>query len=456
MDTKDPPRKMTLRQFGKGGLAILLVLNWVSCSKPDEKNSPKPQEENSHMMRAISIYSSDFVGGQIRVTKKGSASFQTLNGAPVSTIEGSESFVEAESGRAKAKPAGDPALVSDYTAKQAYARLIRALRNQRRPMLEALWLVHPQSSYVYDVGRNLKVGSWTFYFKDKSGVENRADVTCQGEVQIESGVPSSVLTGTTPMRPEAWVVDSSEALARTVSRGAAWYSTHPVGGWLVNIDIQGAGTRPVWVGNGGFMQTDSATGAPLGVVGFLVDATTGEIYGMAGRDRPHRVLSLPPAAEPQQATGGSNSWQHAHKGRDGRVVYDEELLRPMLMKERARQARDASSWSKSGVIEAVLGDWLGAGDDLDRAVSMQPANSEYRYYRSVVSIAVRDFDAALSDLRELSPEFKAKASEGARIIGMLKDTPTEETSFVFEAKTNGETIPIEVWIGTQPLTRPKQ
>jgi hypothetical protein len=114
----------------------------------------------------------------------------------------------------------------------------------------------------------------------------------------------------------------------------------------VNLDVKDAGTRPVWVGDGLFLQTDSVTGAPSGMVGFLVDATTGEIYGLAGRDAPHRVFALPPV-DPQQPTGRSNSWRDARKDTEGRVVYEQEPLKAMLLKEHARQTRDAFSWSTS-------------------------------------------------------------------------------------------------------------
>jgi hypothetical protein len=443
-----PARWCAVRRAGnlanlKTLLAILPVLISASCSKPPE--------EESQMSRTTSSYFSDLVAGQLRISKSGSAAFVLLNGAPVRTVEGSDSYIESESGGAKAQPAIEPMFASNYTAKQAFARLMRALRSQRRPMPEALWLVHPQSSYVLDVGRNLKVGSWVFFYQDASKTGSRAVITCRGDVQIESGGYDPVFRATSPIRLGDWIVDSSDALARTLSRGAAWYSIHPIGGWLVNIDIQNVGIRPVWVGDGQFLQTDSAGGA-RGLASFLVDATSGEIYGMEGRDSPQRVLAPSLADEGQRPS--SKSEQYAYRGPDGHVVYDQDQINSALIKEGIRAARNASSWATSGVMKAAVADWLGAGDDLDRAVNMERNNSQRRYYRSIISVAVRDFGAASSDLRDLGPDLKAKASEATRIIETLKNKPIDEASIVVEAKTNNGVIPIEIWIGTQPLTRP--
>jgi hypothetical protein len=107
-------------------------------------------------------------------------------------------------------------------------------------------------------------------------------------------------------------------------------------------------------------------------------------------------------------------------GVSGRLVYDRLLLRRLLAAEVSKASRAASSWRTSGVLNAALGNWLGAVDDLSRAVGLARDNDEVRYYHGLVSLIIRDFPTATKDFVALSPQFKNQADDGLKNVEILK------------------------------------
>ena len=91
-------------------------------------------------------------------------------------------------------------------------------------------------------------------------------------------------------------------------------------------------------------------------------------------------------------------------------------------------------------------------EDLDQAVQLAPHNDEFRYYRGLIRMFIRDFASATSDFKGLSSQFEQQAGEGLRTLAVLRGEQKRELgAIILNLQSNFGCVPLEVWIGAVPL-----
>jgi len=349
--------------------------------------------------------------------------------------------------------------VSYYSAKQAFAKLYTYLRDQQRPLPDAIWQVIPELSVFYREQFYGMVGGWVFFYRDQLGKEYEARLNCWGDVRIESATSDFAKSVPRPVQQNEWLLDNTDAHMIVLSRGGRGNNDN-VGGWLMASNIEGRGLRPLWAGHTWCRPENGSE--------IVVDAQTGELYQQIGRVPPKQSQivewngDFDPTSSAAEMSRSQYSywWPRAYTttplprppGVIGRIVYNRALLRASLQEESSRTSRNASSWRSSGVLQCVLGNWLKAIEDLDQAVQLAPHNDEFRYYRGLISMYIRDFASATSDFKGLSSQFEQQSDEGLRTLAILRGEQKRELSaIILNLQSNFGCVPLEIWIGAVPL-----
>jgi len=350
---------------------------------------------------------------------------------------------------------------TQYTAKQAQARLHRYLKRRGEPGIEKLWYVFPEQSF--DLKRSSLVGSWMLVFEDVNHQKLAVVLNCWGEAK--KGDPSQAnalihdLPG--PIQQNSWVLDNTDALRVAVRRGAVWLTDRPFGGVLLTLTIKGRGIRPVWGPNG--QLSLSVGGVPVPI---WVDAETGALYTVTGKGDGEEYVEVEELREPpwegffesqSPEADASRSvhpswWPRAYKGKDAWMVYNRRLLESGLKKE-ASGTRDASSWHTLGIIDAALGNWIQALDNLDEAVNLDSRNDSYRYDRAIVSLIIRDFEAATADLATVRTDDLRQPIERTKAIvqRLQRNSSLAGCEELRDASTNLGIVPLQICGGPLPV-----
>jgi hypothetical protein len=348
-----------------------------------------------------------------------------------------------------------------YSAKQAFARLTLYLREHKQPLPKVIWNAMPKRTALYSYGESGGlsgiVGGWVFFYKDTQGRTRNARLNCWGEVMIEEVDTDFVKIYPRAIQIHEWVLDNNDAHMVVLSRGGEGKANN-FGGWLMTVDVEGRGIRPVWAG-GTWNMPDK---------GFLimVDAQTGELY------HPISEKKLKPIALTQKPlevewNGGFDEkstealisrseyyywWPRAYQNFEGRYIYNRKLLQAKVQEEESKPSRSVSSWVTSGVLHSVLGKWVEAVNDLSRAIEMDPQNHDYRYYRGLIFMVIRDLDKAISDFQALPQDNKDRA-DALGYIAILRGKKERGglVSFMRNIDTDVGMVPLEVYIGSVPL-----
>lgn len=348
-----------------------------------------------------------------------------------------------------------------YSAKQAFGRLTLYLREHKQPLPKVIWSAIPERTALYSHGESGGlsgiVGGWVFFYEDAEGRMRSARLNCWGEVMIEEGDTDFAKTYPGDIQLHEWVLDNNDAHMVVLSRGGEGRTSN-FGGWLMKVSVEGRGIRPVWAGGTWYMPDK----------GFLimVDAQTGELY------RPMCEKKLEPLAPIQEPLGAewnggfdekstealiSRSeqyywWPRAYRNFEGRYIYNRKLLHAKLQEEERQPSRSASSWMTSGILHSVLGEWTEAVDDMNRAIGMEPQNHDYRYYRGLIFMVIRDLDNAVSDFQAL-PQGSKDRVDNLGYIPILRGKKDAGglVAFMRNIGTDVGMVPFEVYIGSLPL-----
>lgn len=348
--------------------------------------------------------------------------------------------------------------VSYYSAKQAFARLSTHLRERSSPSPKLLWQVIPELSVFYREQFHGMVGGWVFFYEDEQGGKHEARANCWGELVVQPATTDLARGLVAPVKPSDWILDNTDAHVLVLEQGGEGNGDN-IGGWLMAARVEGVGIRPVWAGHSWRLR---AQGGEVSV-----DAYTGELYPRSGRTEKESAIvewngDFDPGSSGAQMSQSSYRywWPRAYAttplprpaGVFGRLVYDRALLRRQLAAESAKTSRTASSWKTSGVLRAVLGDWLGAVDDLAQALTLAPDDDEIKYYRGLMLLVIRDFQSAVSHFKGLSSKFKQQSDDGLKNVAILKGQQKRELgAIILSMNTDVGSVPIEVWIGAAPL-----
>jgi hypothetical protein len=354
--------------------------------------------------------------------------------------------------------------VTSYTAKQAFARLTLHLRNQQRALPRELWQMIPLRTALYTYQDNEKlagtIAGWVIWYEDHDGKNYEARLDCWGGLKIAADEKASGRTFRRPVELGRWILDNTDAHCLVLSRGGA-ANARNFGGWLMTIDVLGRGIRPVWAGGAWRLPTLRSI--------VLVDAETGAMYRPAGENK---YVPIEPDVNTSntseaQWNGGFDEksidallsrsehsywWPYCYRNAQSRYIYNRKLLRAKLLEEQRKANRSASSWLTSGILNAALGNWIAAADDLAKASSMEPENSDYRFYRVLVLLVIRDLETASFEVKQLREGNKHNDDA----LNYLKILRGEEKAgglagFMRNIKTDAGWIPLEIWIGSVPL-----
>ena len=340
--------------------------------------------------------------------------------------------------------------------KAALGRLTLYLRDSHRPLVEGIWNAIPSNSALYTSNEGLSrtVGGWEIFYTDQRRNDWQAAINCWGKISVQH-VQGGGNQFKRYIRPFELVVDNTDANAIALAIGGE-AKADGLGGWLLAVDVDGRGVRPVWAGMEWFLRKQ-------GVL-IAVDAQTGEIYtpSTENKMRPLNLHAAPPSASwnggfeetSVDALMGSSKtyywWPRAYEDGEDNYIYNRALLNQELARESQRPQRDAASWFTTGVIHDALGDWASGINDLDRAAELAPGAKDVLYYRGLSYLVVRDLDKARRDFSKLNDK---ERGDGLDKVSLFKGDKGSNSLFQFmsNARTSDGYIPIVVQVGPLPL-----
>ncbi|MEO0101290.1 MAG: tetratricopeptide repeat protein [candidate division WOR-3 bacterium] len=347
--------------------------------------------------------------------------------------------------------------MSYYSAKQAFARLILYLRENKQPLPQVIWNGIPERTSIYSHGESGLlsgiVGGWLFCYEDINGNTWIARLTCLGEVVIEKEETDFNKFYPRPIKLDEWILDNTDAHIAVLREGGEG-RVNNFGGWLMTVVVKDRGARPVW-GGGAWYMPDK--GLPI-----MVDAQTGELYD----EEKAEPITLSKTYKTEWDGGFDEKspdaliskseyyywWPRAYRNFNGYYIYNRLLLLTKLEEEKSKLSRSASSWMTTGILHGILGNWEKAVDDLNKAIQMEPQNSDYRYYRGLTFLIIRDLDKATSDFLSLPQDSKAR-TDALRYVETLRGKKESEGIIAFAQNiiTDIGMIPLEVHLGPIPL-----
>jgi len=356
--------------------------------------------------------------------------------------------------------------LTQYSAKQALGRLEVQLKRLGQPGLAKIWNAIPERSAVYKNRESKElswvVGGWVFCFEDTAGGAYEARVNCWGEVKLAKDETDMSKVYPRFIKPDELAVDNLNAHKIVLDQGGE-NTENNHGGWLMTIEVESRGIRPVWAGGCWIMPDKGLMVA--------VDAQTGEIYRL-GSDGGKGVPLAGAAMAPKEWDGGFKEdstealigrsdnphlWPHCYREMIiGGYVFNRKLLNGDRQKEEAKPGRPASSWMTTGIINAALGNWGQGISDLNKAIELEPQTQNFRECRGFLSLVIRDLDTADVDIQ---PDAKGKeAVEPTEIFKMLRgqSDPGGFLASMHVFKTEVGFIPLELNIGMEPFKRLRQ
>jgi hypothetical protein len=348
-----------------------------------------------------------------------------------------------------------------YTAKQAYGHLVCYLRSRNSALPIGLSHVLPERSAIYAYDERLAdiIGGWLIEFSDAKGRIWEARLNCWGDTSLtpvsEEGRNRSSVT----VAPAEWVLDNVDAHRVALSRGAVG-SPSSCGGSLMALRVKGRGVRPVWAGG--------AWRLPGRGLIIAVDAHSGEVYRFAD-DRSLELLDGDASTVSDDWDGGFAPkssealfarydhpywWPNAYQDAGGRYVYNRSALLAKITEEQQKVERKPSSWFATGIAAAVLGRWDSAARDLDEAVKLAPEDSDFRFARGLVRLAIRDLDGATKDFAA-SPGDASRVGDSVQHLEMLRGARSRGglLGFMHNLETDFGFLPIELRIGPEFLNK---
>ena len=358
----------------------------------------------------------------------------------------------------QAPPVADNRPMTAYGAKAALARLRMAARELGRPEPKGVWRITPLIATVRtskDGSQTRTIGGWTVRYQDAKGKSALAQLNCWGEVKFASDNPEALIVALPAVPIAEIVLDHEDAHALVLRRGGEGIADGAVG-WLMNIEVDRRGVRPVW---GGESWTLGGPGAWV-----VVDAYTGEFY------RPSEGNRMQPL-DPDQPklwkewNGGFDEdsddakagradkpywWPRAYSCEGDQFVYNRGELRRAIDAEEGRADRNARSWMTSGFLRAGLGDWVAAETDMSKAIAMEPASDNARIARGLVRLVMRDLGRARADFAAITD---ANTRNGGLDYVALGRTgkPLAVDSVMRAFDTNAGMLPLCVRFGGVPL-----
>ena len=366
-------------------------------------------------------------------------------------------------GAGVAQPARQPENrpMTAYSAKASLARLRLATKALGKPEPRAVWRIMPLATTLRgarDGGRIRTIGGWVVQYEDAQGKSNAAELNCWGEVRFSNFLPSPQVRSLPPVPLDEIVLDHADAHAMVLRRGGEALPDGPVG-WLMNIEVDGRGRRPVW---GGEAWTLGGAGEWV-----MVDAYTGEFYRPSEGDRLQPLEAGQPRLwkewnggfdeeSPEAKAGAAEAaywWPRAYTSKLEGCVYNRAVLRAGIGAEEDRAERDAASWMTSGYLRAALGDWAGAETDLSRAVDLRPGSDEYVEARGLVRLVARDLAGAAADFGKVGNE-KTRGERLGFVAICRAEKPSDVTTFLRAMDTNAGMLPLSVQLGGAPLALP--
>lgn len=390
------------------------------------------------------------------------------NQSTTSTPSHNASASSAASAARSAEPAPAPEpednrTITQYSAKQALARLEIQLKREGKPAISKLWNAIPERSAVYGNRDKTElswvVGGWVFYFENVSGSTYEARVNCFGEVKLAKDDNDLSKMYPKPIKPEELVVDNRDAHKIVLKLGGE-ATRNNQGGWLMTIQVDGGGVRPVWAGACWIMADKQWLVA--------VDAQTGQVYRLEEDGKELKGVTMSGSAvmskewnggfvedSTEAIIGRSDSpymWPNCYRDMiSAGYVYNFQHLKESLRKEEAKSDRPASSWMTTGIINAALGNWGKGISDLNKAVELEPQSQNFKECRGFLSLVIRDFETAEADIK---PDAGGeKAVESREIFNMLqgKSDSGGLMATMHNFQTEAGFIPLELNIGMEPF-----
>lgn len=356
----------------------------------------------------------------------------------------------------------EPENVVYYTARQAWARLLLYLQENQMPEPTAIWSVMPSHSYLYGLPEDVStyeslIGGWRIWYDDAAGQTWQAILTAWGGIEFQaSNAPTP--DDLTSFTPQEWVLDNLDA-HHLVLRAGGQGSTDILGGMLVVRTVAGRGNRPVW--SLAWIQTDTYRQ-------MVVDAFTGELY-LADQMEEFAPLDAQATKTKQAWDGGfredstdammswldAPSWYPlAYQTLDLEYVYNRTLIQEKLQTESSQVDRDAASWVSTAVLHVALGDWAAAIPDYTQAIALAPDEVDYRYYRGLAYLVIRDLDKAEADFSSL-PANDGNRERALDYVAAMRGEAGSALSamaVMWNLFTDVGAVPMPLWIGTVPLT----
>ncbi len=346
-----------------------------------------------------------------------------------------------------------------YSAKQAFARLTLYLREHKQALPKTIWNAIPGRRAIYSHGESGVlsgiVGGWVFSYEDEQGKTRIARLKCWDEVTIQEEGTDFTKIYPRAIRLDEWVLDNTDAHRVVIAYGGE-SSPNNFGGWLMTVAVEGRGIRPVWAGGTWYMPDK----------GFLimVDAQTGELYRPIGEKKLGPISPTHKRVDTEWNGGFDEEsydailsgfehyywWPRVYQTFEGQFVYNRELLKEKLQEEQVKPHRDAASWITSGILHVVLGNWAEAIDDFEEVVKLEPENEDYRYYRGLYFLCIRDLDKAAFDFQDL-PEKDRNEALGYVALFRGEKERGGMVSFMHNIPTNCGMMPWQVQIGSVPL-----
>ncbi|MBS0198085.1 MAG: hypothetical protein JSR77_15130 [Planctomycetes bacterium] len=348
-----------------------------------------------------------------------------------------------------------------YSAKAALARLRLAARQTGKPEPKGIWRIMPLHTAVRSLNGEAQsriIGGWIVKYEDTLGKSRVAELNCWGEVKIENETPNPTIAALPPVALSEIVLDHSDAHALVLARGGAAAADGPVG-WLMNIQVDGRGPRPVW---GGEAWTLGGPGKWV-----MIDAYSGELYRPSEGDRLQPFEANQPRlwkewdggfdAESADAKAGKQEaeylWPRAYAASRGGYVYNRARLQADIGIEEDRAERAAASWMTSGLLQAALGDWVKADRDLTKAIELDPESDVCHQARGLAYLVIRDLNRAEADFEKVKDA--KERGECLTYVATCRGTRRRELASVMRAmNTNVGLMPLYIQFGETPLAAP--
>jgi formylglycine-generating enzyme required for sulfatase activity len=136
----------------------------------------------------------------------------------------------------------------------------------------------------------------------------------------------------------------------------------------------------------------------------------------------------------------------------GPFVYDNAYIRAQIVALQRHPTRTASSWFSTGVMYAAVGNWDRAINDVTQGLEMEH-RAEWRYVRAILLLAVRDFDAAEQDMRDLPRALPGVVELQQQLLQLRSCLVPSSNELYRVVSTDMGDFPLQVWFGPVPAYR---